>query len=58
MKTTKNKKLLDELTVWLDNFNKKYKKGLSELANYPETTLIGKRILKKHIHAFKELSKK
>ena len=57
MKTTKNKKLLDELTVWLDNFNKKYKKGLSELAN-AETTSLGKRILNKYKDAFKELARK
>ena len=32
------------INVWLENFNKKYKKGLSELATYQKTTTIGKDI--------------
>ncbi len=58
MNTTKNKKTSDDLKSWLEKFNKKYKKGLFELATHNETIFIGKRVLEKHLRAFKELAKK
>ena len=45
------------LPVWLENFNKKYKKGLYELATH-QLIPIGKKLLHKHKEAFKELAEK